>query len=127
MATIDPRYPVSIESGGQLQKDRKLFKFGRYAQVVLTNGTGSARTFEIAPQDFYVVFPDKDHRVSQRTTFEKDHYFYASVPAGETWTSSPMSFPRGLMVRSQNSSKCYAQALIFDVPEGETRHKGEES
>lgn len=117
-------FAIPIETGGPLSGDRNLFKFGKRVQsLILTNTTGSAKTFEMTPHpessfatSFY--WPDFKHQ-GQKVEIQSDSYFYLTVPANDSRVVNEVYFRRGLRVRGQGDSGCYATVTIHDVLEGD--------
>ncbi len=122
----DDRIGIWAETGGDLSKDRTLFRFGKRVESVhLTNGTAAARKFDIQvardPQ-FYLPFGSPNGQLTRREV-NRETYFYVIVPANSSYSSPPFFARRGLKVKSQNTSNCSADAIVYGVEEGDCLYK----
>ena len=124
-------FAIWAETGGDLSKDRQFFRFGKRVQaVVLTNNTATTRLFDVqVARDPVFYFPASIPGPSHggRREVSQETYFYASVAAGQTYTSQPFFADRGLKVKAQgaNGRNCTADALVFGVVPGECITKGQ--
>lgn len=120
---MDLKSPIAIETGGDLTKDRQMFRFGkRVAGIVLNNGTGSARTFDIRVQhdsQFYVPLGIPGPAHGTRRAIVQDTYFYFRVPANSSETTPGFFADRGLVVGRQSTSNCSAYPLVWGVELGD--------
>ncbi len=122
------RVGIVVETGGDLSKDRTLFRFGkRVESVLLTNGTSTARRFDIQvardPQ-FYLPFGSPNGQLTRREV-NKETYFYWVVPATSTVGTPPFMARRGLKVKAQGAlgAQCNADAIVYGVEEGDCLYK----
>lgn len=123
--SAEDRVGIWIETGGDLGKDRTLFRFGKRVEtVLLTNGTDAARKFDVqVARDPVFYWPASSFAPSNNREIRQETYFYWQVPANSTAATPPFYARRGLKVKAQTVS-CSAHAIVYGVEEGECTVKG---
>ena len=122
MGSNHERTGIWAETGGDLSKDRQLFRFGKRCAVVLGNGTATARKFDVqVARDPVFYWPATGYGQQERRAITQQTYFYANVAAGTTYTSPEFFARRGLKVKAQGAlgANCSADTLVYGVEEGE--------
>jgi hypothetical protein len=124
--SAENRIGIWAETGGDLTRDRTLFRFGKRVESLhLNNGTGTARLFDVQvardPVFYWPASPSGGH--ANRREIRQETYFYVIVPANSPYSSPPFFAPRGLKVKSQGSGNCTAHAIVYGVTEGEITTK----
>lgn len=123
--SAEDRIAIWVETGGDLSKDRTLFRFGKRVETVaITNNTATTREFDVQvardPRFYWPASPNGKANAARREIFQET-YFYITAPAGGTVFSPPFYARRGLKVKKQGAlgDKCKVAALVYGVEEGE--------
>lgn len=124
-------FPIWVETGGDLSKDRQFFRFGKRVETLhLTNNTATTRLFDVqVARDPVFYFPSSIPGPSHggRREVLQETYFYVTVAAGDSYDSKPFFAERGLKVKAQgaNGRQCTADALVYGVQPGDCITKGQ--
>ena len=124
--SANDRIGIWVESGGDLSRDRTLFRFGKRVESVhLTNGTATARKFDVQvarEAEFYLPLGIPGGNAG-RLTITQETYFYVVVGANSSYSSPPFYARRGLRVKKQSTSNCSAHAIVYGVEEGDCTYR----
>lgn len=119
------RIAIWAETGGDLSKDRTLFRFGKRVETVqIVNNSTSARLFDVQVArnpTFYLPLGAG----GARTEITQETYFYAAVGANSTYSSPPFFADRGLKIKGQgaNGRQCFANAALYGIEPGQITTK----
>jgi hypothetical protein len=121
---IDDGLAIWVETGGDLSKDRTLFRFGKRVETLhLTNNTSTTRLFDVqVARDPTFYWPSSPFNAqAARREITKETYFYVTIASGGSYDSKPFFARRGLKVKAQgaNGRQCTVDALVAGVQEGE--------
>lgn len=124
--SANDRIGIWLETGGDLSKDRTLFRFGKRVESLhIMNGSSSARRFDVQvarePQFYYPVGISGGH--GNRQVITNETYFYVHLAANSTYDSPPFMAERGLKVKSQGTSNCYTNAIVYGVRIGDATYR----
>lgn len=123
------RIGIWVETGGHLNTNRQLFRFGkRVESVCIKNSTASAVVVDVAVARDPVFYIPLGHSGSHgnRREIVQDTYFYMHVAAGQTLFSPPFFAERGLKLkRVGGGTGVYGNACVYGVQPGDCITKGQ--
>lgn len=123
------RFGIWSGKGGDLVKDRTIFRFGkRVESVYVANFSAVNRLIEVqVARDPVFYWPDDIPGPAHGSRQEVSHqtYFYMPVGAYKTEYSPPFFARRGLKIKQVGGGgkQVWADAIVHGVSEGEIQNK----